>query len=192
VLINDLLHALARCSPRLISDKAKIHLLVHMPLFVRRHGPLLGSNTERYESFNSTFRQCSILSNGFAPSRDIARTFCTFDRTKHIASGGYYYDPATRTYIQGGSGILEMMQHSRLISRLFALETHMAKSVPGMQYLLVVTSHILIYVLRSCCCSPEGLSSPVGSYEILYGTISSTSCSGMHFGSGHQWYSPEW
>lgn len=131
VSIDDFLHTLAKCAPRLIADKSKTHLLVHMPLFVRRHGPLLGSNTERYESFNSTFRQCSILGNGQAPSRDIARTFKAFDRTKHIAAGGYYFDTTPKRFVQGGSSVLEMGRHNSFISRIFGFEAHIKPCMPG-------------------------------------------------------------
>jgi hypothetical protein len=124
LLIDDFLHTLAKCSPRLLADKSKVHFLVHMPLYVKRFGPLVGFNTERYESFNSSFRQCSVLSNGHAPSRDIAHTFATFDQAKHIALGGFLFDHHSKKYTQGGSGVLEMCAHSPFISRIFGLNHH--------------------------------------------------------------------
>ncbi|KAG9121224.1 hypothetical protein FRC07_002910 [Ceratobasidium sp. 392] len=104
--INDFLYTVAKSVPALVVQKAKIHLLVHMPLFVRRFGPLLGPNSERYESFNSVFRSVSVHSNRQAPSRDIANAFATFDRVKHIISGGYWFDSnSKRTFTQRLLGI---------------------------------------------------------------------------------------
>ncbi|KAF8599210.1 hypothetical protein BDV93DRAFT_498019 [Ceratobasidium sp. AG-I] len=131
VAIDDFLHSLAKCSPRLIADKGKTHLLVHMPLFVARFGPLVGCNTERYESFNSTFRQCSILSNRHAPSRDIARSFHLFDQTKHIVLGGFYYDSMSRKFMQAGEGVLELGRYSRFTSRILGIPQSEKCPQPG-------------------------------------------------------------
>ncbi|QRV78439.1 hypothetical protein RhiJN_06454 [Ceratobasidium sp. AG-Ba] len=129
--IDDFLHTLARCSPRLVSDKAKVHLLVHMPLFAARYGPLIGCNTERYESFNSSFRQCSILSNRHAPSLDIAKSFHMFDQTKHIALGGYYYNPVSKKFLQAGKGVLELGKYSRFVRRILGVEKKASNTLPG-------------------------------------------------------------
>lgn len=95
-IIAEFLHALAKLSPRIVLDKAKAHFLVHMPFFVRRFGPLLGPDTERYESFNGTFRDCSVLSNRHAPSLDILTNFIEFDRTRHVCSGGWWLEQDTQ------------------------------------------------------------------------------------------------
>jgi hypothetical protein len=109
---------LAKTVPALIIQKAKPHLLVHMPLFVRRFGPLLGPSSERYKSFNSTFRAASVHSNRQAPSRDIAKMFASFDVVKHIMLGGSWYDSKQGSYVNAGPGIFELCESSPLISRL--------------------------------------------------------------------------
>lgn len=115
--------------PSLIVQKAKTHLLVHMPMFVRRFGPLLGPNSERYESFNSTFRAASVHSNRQAPSRDIANTFALFDTVKHILSGGLWRDLGTDEYVHAGQSLLELRSSSTLIGRL--LGTKRPSMPPG-------------------------------------------------------------
>ncbi|KAF8750716.1 hypothetical protein RHS01_08918 [Rhizoctonia solani] len=120
--INDFLHMIARTVPALIIQKAKPHLLVHMPLFARRFGPLLGPSSERYESFNSTFRAASVHSNRQAPSRDIARTFALFDVVKHVMSGGTWYDSKKGGYIHAGSSIFQLRESSPLTNRLLGVK----------------------------------------------------------------------
>ncbi|KAG8701329.1 hypothetical protein FRC08_004137 [Ceratobasidium sp. 394] len=110
--IQALLHDLAKCAPNLLVDKGKVHLLVHMPLFVLRFGPLLGPDTERFESFNSVFRECSVHSNRQAPSRDIAAKFAEFDRTRHVLSGGHWFNHDTNTWETAGAHVLALAQTS--------------------------------------------------------------------------------
>jgi hypothetical protein len=119
----------AKCVPRLVVQKAKTHLLVHMPMFVRRFGPLLGPSSERYESFNSTFRAASVHSNRQAPSRDIARTFATFDMVKHIILGGYWLDEQTQQYIHAGTSVTEFCASSRFTQRLLGIKP--SKNISG-------------------------------------------------------------
>lgn len=68
----------------------KWHLLCHLRDFVRRFGPALGFNEERYESYHSIVREASQLSNRQAPSRDIGRRMELQENLKHIISGGSY------------------------------------------------------------------------------------------------------
>ncbi|KAJ6533199.1 hypothetical protein B0H19DRAFT_1214025 [Mycena capillaripes] len=88
---------LGALDPLRILVKIKLHLLVHIPDDVRRFGPLVRWATEIYESHNTVFRLCSILSNRLAPSRDIALKFASMDRVKHFLSGGYWWDPILLT-----------------------------------------------------------------------------------------------
>lgn len=111
-------------------DKAKAHFLVHMPFFVRRFGPLLGPDTERYESFNSTFRECSVLSNRQAPSLDILTQFVDFDIAKHICSGGWWYDKERGVHRQGGSQVVAAATHNDFIQRLTGFKQTVSKA-PG-------------------------------------------------------------
>jgi hypothetical protein len=99
-------------------------------MFVRRFGPLLGPNSERYESFNSTFRAASVHSNHQAPSRDIANTFARFDAVKHIISGGFWIDKSTNAYICAGESVRELCLSSVFIGRL--LGTKKRDTPPGM------------------------------------------------------------
>ncbi|KAG8695586.1 hypothetical protein FRC08_007683 [Ceratobasidium sp. 394] len=116
--IQVLLHDLAKCAPQLLIDKGKVHLLVHMPYFVLRFGPLLGPDTERYESFNSVFRECSIHSNRQAPSRDIAANFAAFDRMRHVASGGCWFNRETKAWQRAGPHVLALTQSSSFLCKI--------------------------------------------------------------------------
>ncbi|KAG9126935.1 hypothetical protein FRC07_001356 [Ceratobasidium sp. 392] len=121
-VIDNFLYTVAKSIPALVVQKAKIHLLVHMPLLVRRFGPLLGPNSERYESFNSVFRAALVHSNRQAPSCDIANAFATFDRVKHIISGGYWFDTKSKRYVCAGKGIAELRASSAFTQRLLGIK----------------------------------------------------------------------
>jgi hypothetical protein len=64
-------------------------------------------STERYESFNHVFRLACIHSNRGAPSRDTCNTFATQDVIKHVATGGYWFDPRSKTWVHAGRAILD-------------------------------------------------------------------------------------
>jgi hypothetical protein len=101
-----------------------------MPYFVRRFGPLLGPDTERYESFNSVFRECSILSNRLAPSCDIAAKFAKFDRIRHIALGGHWLNPTTKTWRTAGAHVLTLSQTSPFLTKVLG-HTEPTVHLPG-------------------------------------------------------------
>lgn len=111
-----------------------------MPFFVARFGPLLGCNTERYESFNSTFRQCSILSNRHAPSLDIAKSFHIFDQAKHLSLGGFYYNPVSRKFMQAGPGVIELGRYSRFVTRILGVQQNEVQPQPGKLHFMHKTS----------------------------------------------------
>ncbi|KDN47459.1 hypothetical protein RSAG8_03599, partial [Rhizoctonia solani AG-8 WAC10335] len=117
-VVNDFLYTLAKCAPALIVQKAKAHLLVHMPMYARRFGPLLGPSSERYESFNATFRATSVHSNRQAPSRDIANSFAVHDSVKHILTGGFWLDTEEKQYRGAGTGVINYCTSSTFIERL--------------------------------------------------------------------------
>ncbi|KAF8263119.1 hypothetical protein EI94DRAFT_1704260 [Lactarius quietus] len=90
--IDNFLDAVAIVDPEHIKAKPKFHILTHTPEDIRRFGPAVTSSTEIFECYNAIFRFCSILSNHQAPSRDIAQSFCSLGRFKHVASGGWWKD----------------------------------------------------------------------------------------------------
>ncbi|TBU51623.1 hypothetical protein BD310DRAFT_791607, partial [Dichomitus squalens] len=95
---NVLDHAVV-LSPGLLTEKNKLHILLHIPEHIARHGPSLLFSTERYESFNHIFRLSSIHSNRQAPSRDIASSFANQDRCRHMVTGGYWCDKASGQWV---------------------------------------------------------------------------------------------
>ncbi|KAH9079600.1 hypothetical protein EDB83DRAFT_2215930 [Lactarius deliciosus] len=105
--IEDFLNITAKCAPSILILKPKFHFLVHLPAFIRHFGPAVLFSTERYESFNHVFRLSCIYSNRQAPSRDSCNTFAAQNCIKHIATGGYWQDNNTKTWVQAGHRILE-------------------------------------------------------------------------------------
>jgi hypothetical protein len=101
-----------------IIDKAKLHLLVHLPEDIQNHGPAIRYETEVFECFNAVFRLCSMLSNHQSPSHDIARKFSKMERVKHMLSGGYWA-LASGEWVRAGPGIREVLAgHSIIQSHL--------------------------------------------------------------------------
>ncbi|KAH8930659.1 hypothetical protein BT69DRAFT_1306855 [Atractiella rhizophila] len=86
--IHHFLDMTALLSPQWF-NKRKFHLLLHLPLHVRRFGPASSFATEKFESYNGIIRGMSIHSNRQAPSLDIARSFAAYSRVRHIFSGGF-------------------------------------------------------------------------------------------------------
>ena len=88
--------------------KPKCHILTHIVGDVRRFGPPVLMSTETFESFNGVFRNCSVLSNHHAPSRDIAMKIADMDRFKHIASGGRWLENGE--WVRAGKDVLQFMR----------------------------------------------------------------------------------
>ncbi|EPQ49937.1 hypothetical protein GLOTRDRAFT_97310, partial [Gloeophyllum trabeum ATCC 11539] len=105
--INDVLDSAASCSPALITNKPKPHILAHIIEDVRRFGPAILFSTERYEKFNRVFRLCSIHSNRQAPSRDIATMFAHQDRCRHVVTGGFWFDRKLKRWVCAGRSVIE-------------------------------------------------------------------------------------
>ncbi|KAJ7056477.1 hypothetical protein C8F01DRAFT_1311424 [Mycena amicta] len=53
-------------------NKPKFHVILHLPMYIRRFGPAMLFTTEGFELYNAIIRACSVHSNRHAPSRDIA------------------------------------------------------------------------------------------------------------------------
>lgn len=123
-MINNVLDAWAAVDPRRILTKTKLHVLVHLPEDIRRFGPAVIFATEIFECFNSVFRQCSILSNHLAPSRDIALTLGGQERFKHMVSGGFWKDDETGRYTQAAERIPAFMKGNRELQRRLGWADH--------------------------------------------------------------------
>ncbi|KAG7093258.1 hypothetical protein E1B28_006941 [Marasmius oreades] len=87
----------------------KLHLLGHLTEDTLRFGPLVGMATETFESFNSMFWSCSVLSNHRALSRDIALQMGNQESLKHRLFGGYWYDKDQSRWTKAGLGVQEIM-----------------------------------------------------------------------------------
>ena len=78
-----------RCTPRWC-NKPKFHLLLHLPEHIRLFGPAILFATEKFESYNSLIRECSVHSNRQAPSKDISHSFAHANRIRHLLSGAKF------------------------------------------------------------------------------------------------------
>ncbi|KAJ7729682.1 hypothetical protein DFH07DRAFT_994762, partial [Mycena maculata] len=118
IAIANLLDAFDAVDPLRILVKIKLHLLAHIPDDVRRFGPLIRFATEIYEAYNAVFRLCSVFSNRLAPSRDISLKFASMDRVKHFLSGGYWWNPSLRCWVQAGSAVCRILVEDPVFQRL--------------------------------------------------------------------------
>ncbi|TRM55333.1 hypothetical protein BD626DRAFT_444655 [Schizophyllum amplum] len=98
-----------------ITTKIKLHLLPHLVEDIRRFGPAIRNSTEVFECFNAVFRLCSVLSNHQAPSRDIAVKLSSFDRVKHIVSGGYWKENGK--WVQASTQVQDILHQKPVIQR---------------------------------------------------------------------------
>ncbi|KAF8492908.1 hypothetical protein JB92DRAFT_3084990 [Gautieria morchelliformis] len=129
VLIGNVLDAFDGVDPARITNKAKLHILVHLPEDVEWFGPPIRYATEVFECFNHIFRMCSVLSNHHAPGRDIARKCSSLEHMKHIMSGGFW--PSNANEWTQASRHVRSVLHSHPI-----VQTHLgwvapSKTFPG-------------------------------------------------------------
>lgn len=75
--------------------------------------------TESYESFNSVFRACSVLSNHQSPSRDIAHQLARQENLKHIISGGHWLSESTGKWTQSGIAVQNFVSSNQTIRSLY-------------------------------------------------------------------------
>ena len=115
VAVANVLDIWAKVDPNRIIVKQKLHVLTHLRDDVRRFGPPSLYEVEAFESSNKVFRQCSILSNHHAPSRDIATTMARLERFKHIISGGWWWDEVAKRYVQAGKHITRDFDSKRFL-----------------------------------------------------------------------------
>ena len=114
--------------PNHIIVKLKLHVLTHLQDDVRRFGPPVLYEVEAFEASNQVFHQCSILSNHHAPSRDIAMTMAHMERFKHIISGRWWHDEATKSHVRAGKHITKDFDSNQF------LQSHL-RWTPDQEYL---------------------------------------------------------
>lgn len=112
--------------------KVKLHLLTHLQTDIRRFGPLVGCSTEIFESFNAVFRQCSVLSNRQAPSRDIAIQFGKQEGFKHRVTSGWW-QADNGDWVQVGPGIKNFVANNLEILENVGLSSK-TPDVPGISH----------------------------------------------------------
>ncbi|KAJ6528843.1 hypothetical protein B0H19DRAFT_1083184 [Mycena capillaripes] len=105
VAVGNVLDIFGTVDPSKIITKIKYHLLVHTDDDVVEFGPLVSVITEIFEAYNGVFRQCSVLSNHLAPSRDIARQLADQEGLKHRLTGGWWCSTVGRQWVRAGDGI---------------------------------------------------------------------------------------
>lgn len=133
--IDDLLTKTALCAPSILISKPKFHFLKHLPFYIQRFGPALLFATERYESFNTPFRLSCIYSNRLAPSRDSARIFANLDRVKHIASGGWWYNPQEQKWESASTRVVNLVRSQKEYAQLLGM-SQPSKRAPGISHFL--------------------------------------------------------
>ncbi|EJF61701.1 hypothetical protein BD309DRAFT_824959, partial [Dichomitus squalens] len=138
-VINDILDHAASLSPGLLTEKNKLHILLHIPDHIERHGPALLFSTERYESFNHIFRLSSIHSNRQAPSRDIAASFANQDRCRHMMTGGYWLDKTSGRWVCASPAVLDHVRSHSIDARLLGV-AHVSAPIPGKMMLTPLPS----------------------------------------------------
>ncbi|RXW15157.1 hypothetical protein EST38_g10696 [Candolleomyces aberdarensis] len=119
--IANVLDSAALIDPSKLITKIKYHLLTHAVDDIKRVGPLIGVATESYESFNTIFRYCSILSNHLAPSRDIAYQLAKQETFKHLMSGGWWKE-ADGSWKQAGASLQQYVKGNIMLNRLFNIK----------------------------------------------------------------------
>jgi hypothetical protein len=119
--IDNFLIITAQCAPSILINKPKFHFLLHLPMYIRRFGPAIIFSTEHYESFNHVFCLISIYSNKQAPSWDMCFAFAAQEIVRHIATGGFWYEPLKKTWVQAGSAILQYMANSHKQAQMLGI-----------------------------------------------------------------------
>lgn len=114
ILVDNVLDAFGAIDSSKLVWKSKLHFLVHASMESRRFGPLVKKSTEVQEKFNSCFRNLSMMSNGHAPSRDIAVGFATCRSIAHLLLGGYYQND-DGLWVQAGPGVLSLAKDNLLV-----------------------------------------------------------------------------
>eukprot|EP00731_Ephydatia_muelleri_P028790 Em0020g434a len=123
-------------------EKQKTHLILHLVDSMVKFGPCSSFSAERFESFNSNVRMYNVFGNRLAPSRDIAKRFCTLQHLRYICHGGnasercggalkeLYFTPLLQHMVRGIS-MRELLGHKAIYQPGVARKC-------GMQYDIVL------------------------------------------------------
>ena len=132
----NVLDIAAELDPSKIIAKIKYHLLGHLREDIIRFGPLVGSATESFESYNAIFRFCSILSNHMAPSCDIAHQLSKQETVKFILSGGWSIHTETGKWEQPGVGVRSYVENQPALQKLCGWTETETMTHPGKFHLI--------------------------------------------------------
>ncbi|KAH9449893.1 hypothetical protein Pst134EA_026610 [Puccinia striiformis f. sp. tritici] len=99
-------------------NKAKFHMLLHLPESILRYGPASLFATEKFESYNGILRNASIHSNRQSPGQDIAITFSNYHTFRQIISGGFFFDKKQKKYIQASNKVTCIFTQNPLIQQM--------------------------------------------------------------------------
>ncbi|OAV89021.1 hypothetical protein PTTG_28844 [Puccinia triticina 1-1 BBBD Race 1] len=98
-------------------NKAKFHMLLHLPESILRFGPPSLFATEKFESFNGILRNASIHSNRQSPGQDIAITFSSYHCFRQTISGGFFFDKKLNKFIQSSNQVQNIFKSNPLIQQ---------------------------------------------------------------------------
>jgi hypothetical protein len=98
-------------------NKAKFHILLHLPESILRFGPASLFSTEKFESYNGILRNASIHSNRHSPGHDIAITFSNYHSFRQILSGGFFFDKKKGTFAQSSTQVTNTFTQNPLIQQ---------------------------------------------------------------------------
>jgi hypothetical protein len=114
--------AMATLVPALFLSRTKIHLLAHAIEHIERFSLLKNYAEDPFERENGPLRLRSIFSNRQSASRDIGRTTERAEIMVHLLSGGWFYSPVYRKWIQAASSVRGFMARAPVFRRLYGLE----------------------------------------------------------------------